>query len=269
MKTRKRILSVIMAVAMVASMMFAMTANTYAATDAGTIDVYVTVERTLLGNQDPILAPTKVTVPEGSTVMDVLDQLKKDVAGFDFTSTGSVANDDAYVRGFKVPSHGVFNYMTDYEFLNDYIAELGEEYTDMYFEYGQTPSATDLYLEAGDYNMLGGWIVTANDKIVWDDESTKENEAYPTVSSIIRENNTVLRFEYSLALTKDCGYEGWSLLTMSDLEPGFYVAADKTELVKQMANCADKTSAAYANGMEVLKKMKATDAEVKRAVDLF
>lgn len=269
MTKKRRILSVIMAVALVASMMFAMTANTYATTDEGTINVYVTVERTLLGNQDPILAPTKVTVPEGSTVMDVLNKLKTDISGFDFTSTGSVEEDTAYVKGFKVASHGSFDYTTDYEFLADYIAEIGEDATDMYFEYGTIPSASDLYLEAGDYNMLGGWIVTANDKIVWDDETTKENEAYPTASAVIRADNTVLRFEYSMALTKDCGYKGWSLLTMSDLEPGFYAAADKSALVRKMADCTNKTSAAYVNGMSVLKKMKATNAEVSSAVNMF
>lgn len=43
MTKKRRILSVIMAVALVASMMFAMTANTYAATDAGTANItYVT-----------------------------------------------------------------------------------------------------------------------------------------------------------------------------------------------------------------------------------
>lgn len=233
-----------------------------------TIDVYVTVERTLLGNQDPILAPTKVTVPEGSTVMDVLDQLKKEVAGFDFTSTGSVADDTAYVKGFKVPSHGAFNYKTDYEFLSDYIAELGEENIDMYFDYSQTPSVTDLYLEVGDYNILGDWIVTANNKIKWGNK-TDGTPAASFTHSTIENNNTVLRFEYSLAMGRDCGYQGWSLSTLTDMELGFYVAVDKSELVKQMANCADKTSAAYVNGMGILKKMKATNAEVKKAVALF
>ena len=63
----------------------------FAANDTGTIDVYITVERTLVGNADPILEPTKVTVPAGSTIFDVLEELEAD-GDIDFTSTGSTGN---------------------------------------------------------------------------------------------------------------------------------------------------------------------------------
>ena len=59
----RRILIVAAAVVMV----LGMSSVSFAANDTGTIDVYITVERTLVGNADPILEPTKVTVPAGST----------------------------------------------------------------------------------------------------------------------------------------------------------------------------------------------------------
>ena len=70
-----------------------------------------------------MLAPTKVVVPTGSTVMDVLNKLKTQVEGFDFTSSGSVAEDTAYIKGFKVPSHAAFNYHS-YIFYDEYYEEL-------------------------------------------------------------------------------------------------------------------------------------------------
>mgnify|MGYP005974150357 CR=1 FL=1 len=185
-RTMKKGLAIVLALVMV----FAMTATAFAETNSN-ITVYVTVERTLLSNQDPVLAPTKVVVPTGSTVMDVLNKLKTQVEGFDFTSSGSVAEDTAYIKGFKVPSHAAFNYHS-YIFYDEYYEELEEDddYMAMYFEdYAQFPAATDLFLEAGDYCMLGGWIVSANNQIIWDDTTTTAvNEAYPTASSVIRED---------------------------------------------------------------------------------
>ena len=264
-RTMKKGLAIVLALVMV----FAMTATAFAETNSN-ITVYVTVERTLLSNQDPVLAPTKVVVPTGSTVMDVLNKLKTQVEGFDFTSSGSVAEDTAYIKGFKVPSHAAFNYHS-YIFYDEYYEELekDDDYMAMYFEdYAQFPAATDLFLEAGDYCMLGGWIVSANNQIIWDDTTTTAvNEAYPTASSVIREDNTVLRFEYSLALARDCGYDGWNLMNPNAQADAFYNAADKSELVRKMAE--NPNSSAYAAGMTTLKNMVATQSAVNNAVALF
>lgn len=68
MKTRKRILSVIMAVAMVASMMFAMTANTYAATDEGYVTVSV-VQNNFNESGEYVGGGNAVTI-DGKTIVD-------------------------------------------------------------------------------------------------------------------------------------------------------------------------------------------------------
>lgn len=72
MTKKRRILSVIMAVALVASMMFAMTANTYAATDAGsaTIDFYIYDE-----DADTSWNVDHVTVDAGQSVYAALNDL--------------------------------------------------------------------------------------------------------------------------------------------------------------------------------------------------
>lgn len=72
MKTRKRILSVIMAVALVASMMFAMTANTFAATDAGsaTLNIYIVDESTGTGT-----CVDTMSVAAGQSVFDAVNAL--------------------------------------------------------------------------------------------------------------------------------------------------------------------------------------------------
>ena len=265
-KQMKKGLEIVLALVMV----FAMTATAFAQTTDDNITVYVTVERTLVGNQSLILEPTAVTVPVGTSVLGVLDALKSSVSGFDYTYSGTVAAGTAYVKGFKVASHGSFNYLTDYEFWNQYdtaASGMGS----VYFEYGTTPSSSDLFLEAGDYNMLGGWIVSANNTITWDDTDTTENEAYPTASTILTsaDNGLVLRFEYSFALARDAGYTGFSLLDLTTLESPFYTAANKSELIKEMANCTDKTSTAYTNGRSVLMDMDATQSAVNSAVQQF
>ena len=262
----KKGLAIVLALVMV----FAMTATAFAETTDGNITVYVTVERTLIGNQTPILQPMAVTVPIGTSVLGVLDAVKSEVSGFDYTYSGTVADKTAYVKGFKVPSHTSFNYLTDYEFWNAYNEAAGGM-GDVYFEYGTIPSSSDSFLEAGDYNMLGGWIVSANNNITWDDTATEENEAYPTASTILTadDNGLVLRFEYSFALARDAGYRGFSLLDMETSEPAFYAAANKTTLVRNMANCADKTSAAYVNGLGVLMDMDAAQSTVDEAAQRF
>lgn len=63
MTKKRRILSVIMAVALVASMMFAMTANTYAATDAGNI----TVNFVFLQEGDDLGLGGSITIPANHT----------------------------------------------------------------------------------------------------------------------------------------------------------------------------------------------------------
>ncbi len=248
-------------------MVFAMSTNAFAEQgDRTNVDVYLTVERTLLSNQNPILEPIKVTVPAGSTVIDVLTKVKTDLGAstFDFGYTGNTANGTAYVTKFKVPSHAPFNYLTDYEFWTQYDAA-ANGMGNVYFDYGQIPGSSDFWLEQSDYNMLGGWIVSANDVITWDDPATSNtNEAYPTASTVVQ-NNQVFRFHYSMALARDCGFTGWSLLTLQDLEPPFYTKADKTILVRNMANHVNKTSSAYLNALAVLKDMDATQQSVNAA----
>ena len=265
-RTMKKGLAIVLALVMV----FAMTATAFAETTDGNITVYVTVERTLVGNQMPILQPTAVTVPVGTSVLGVLSALKSSVNGFDYTYSGNVSDKTAYVKGFKVSSHGAFNYLTDYEFWTQYNAAAGGM-GNVYFEYGNTPTSGDLFLEAEDYNMLGGWIVSANNNIVWDNTATEENEAYPTASTILTANDDglVLRFEYSFALARDAGYQGFSLLDLTTLESAFYTAADKTTLVRNMANCTNKTSATYTNGLNVLMDMDATQSAVNAAAQQF
>lgn len=81
MTKKRRILSVIMAVALVASMMFAMTANTYAA-DAGSVSVSITTgnfdtDGNYTGNGSPL---TTITVPltDRQITLDELDAYVND-----------------------------------------------------------------------------------------------------------------------------------------------------------------------------------------------
>lgn len=229
--------------------------------DETDVDVYLTVERTLLGGQAPILAPTKVTVPEGSDVLEVL-QAAQTQSLLDFTYIGSPGSE--YVRSFKVTSHGAFDPFIDYAYYDEFDAAAGGM-GDIYLEYGTTPQ--NLFLTEGNYCMLGGWIVSLNDVIEWDDGSTPENEAMPTMATVVNPGD-VLRFQYSLALARDAGFEGWSLLTLHDLAPAFYTRADKSELVRVMADYGT-SDPAYAGAMSVLMDMEATPAEVAAAVNAF
>ena len=76
-----------------------------------------------------------------------------------------------------------------------------------------------------------------------------------------------MRWQYSFALARDCGYTGWDLLTLSDLEPGFYSAAVKSDLIKKMAD--NPTSESYANAMLALKDMDANQDTVDNIVNTY
>lgn len=244
---------------------------------ADDIDVYVTVERTLIKNQDPILEPYRITVSDDSTVVDILDAIKEELKvgndyPFNYTLTGSVANNTAYVKGFKVTGHpNTFNHLYDYEFDDDFDDACygdGDIFWDSFA--CNNPPLSSTMLQHGDYNFWGGWIVSANNEIVWDDESTENiDEAYPTAYKPVAQDDTVLRFEYSCALARDCGYDGWSLLTGNDPDDAFYTASDKSALIRAMANCTNKNSAAYTNGLVVLKNMTVSQATVNAAVNQF
>ncbi|MBR3147122.1 MAG: hypothetical protein IKF54_03150 [Eubacterium sp.] len=239
---------------------------------ADNINVYVTVERTLIANQDPILEPYKVTVPSGSTVVDILNQVRTNLGSsvFDYTMTGSVANGTAYIRGFKVSGHPDFYYEDDYEFVDEY-NDACPMFEDFYWDpdYCNNPPLSNSWLQHGDFNFWGGWIVSANNTITWDENATSIDESYPNASSQITQDNTVLRFEYTCALARDCGYDGWDLLMPDTQAEAFYTAADKSALVRAMANETNKTGAAYLNGLAVLKNMTASQSTVNAAVNMF
>jgi len=241
------------------AMVFSMTSMALADTENGTINVYLSVERSLLGGQDPSLAPVKIVVPLDSDgeadVIDLLNAAKTQVSGFNYTGSAS------YITGFTVPSHATIDVTTDYPYY-DNVSDAGGDYI---FDFGETPSAGDPYLSERDYSYFGGWMFSLNNTLTWDDMDTQENEAYPMLDTVL-EDNDVVRFEYSLALGADIGYEGWDLLTLSDLVDPYFTRYSKSGLIRAMAD-AGSSHTGYAAAMSVLKDSEATAIEIQNAID--
>lgn len=134
MKTRKRILSVIMAVAMVASMMFAMTANTYAATD--NVNANITLRLYYEGVSEPADFDSAVLdVAEGTTIYDVI------TSEFGYYDPEWTTGTDPY------------NGQTT-KYLKTF--KLGEEAKNVSYVYREDGSG---------WSIDWGWIYTVNDKM--------------------------------------------------------------------------------------------------------
>ncbi len=172
MTKKRRILSVIMAVVMAASMMFAMTANTYAATDENiTVTVkfdtrsydlnakMVKTDGETLVSDSPVVEYT-VTVPAGSTALDAVEKAAGD-NGFE-VETKSFGETNVAITDIGNVGE---NHLTVAQLENSFIRlGTGENaYNVSGWIYGITPVGSTEFFPSNymnDYTLSDGMVVS-------------------------------------------------------------------------------------------------------------
>ena len=249
----KKITSMICAIALALTLVFA-PVNANAATAKS---VYFTVEKLTIG-QGLLVQPMKVEIKDGDTVQTVFEKAMKD-AGYEYTADNSYG---FYLTGIKKADSGKIDIPKQISDMPDYVSSYewdGQTYSTTY----KAPSnehndgnanAPDLNQYA--YNAMAGWMFMVNNK------GTAEGADKTLVN-----DGDVIRLHFSVF--------GWG----DDVGIGFSDSnlklANKDELVKKIANVKDDqvymsiaaAKKAYEDGVKVLEKFDATDAEVSTATN--
>lgn len=244
----KRIISMICVFAL-AITMSVMPVNTQAATAKS---VYFTVETITIG-QGLFVQPTKVEIKDGDTIKTVFEKVMKDT-GNEFVADTSWS---WYLTTIKKADNGKLNIPAAISKMTPYEDTFNNKTINPPSNDNNTGNANLPDLAAGAYNEMSGWMFMLNNK------STSEGADQVKVN-----DGDTIRLQYSVfGYGADVGM-GWDPTTNAKL-------ANKDSLIKKVADVKnDKefmsiTAAkkAYDNGIKVLEKYDAADAEVKGAVD--
>ena len=241
----KRIISMI-CVFVLALSVNVMPVNTQAAVAKA---AYITVEKLTIG-QGFIVEPTKVEIKDGDTVKTVFEKvMKANNLSFKLSQYGYYLSSILNVDTHQVDIPKTLSSMEDYNSQwGNFTAPSNDN---------NTGNADD-DLDEKDYSEMSGWMYFVNNKL--------SNEAADTV---LVNNQDVIRFQFSLyGYGADLGASfGDDVITPAKL-------ANKDALIKKIADVKDTkdfTTIAAAkkilsDGMAVLEKYDATDAEVKTAL---
>ena len=248
----KKIISMITAIALALTLVF-VPVNAQAATAKS---AYITVEKLTIG-QGLLVQPTKAEIKDGDTLQTVFEKVMKD-AGYETVVDTQYGY---YLTGIKNADSGKIDIPKKISDMPDYVSSYEWE--------GQTFSTTyvapsnennDGTLRAPDlnqyaYNGMSGWMFMVNNK-----------GAAEGADKLLVNDGDVIRLHFSVF--------GWG----DDVGIGFSDSnlklANKDELVKKIANVKDDQTfmsiaaakKAYEDGVKVLEKYDATDAEVATAV---
>lgn len=226
--------------------------STFNSVQAADKTVYVDVEKNVMG-QAPILQPKAVILDDSKTIYDATkNAVSSD--NIDGNTSGS------YIKAFKDTAS--FNY-AKYK----YAKQLPAIVTDTTTAYNQKIVSDPNWLREKEYNGISGWMFTVNNTD--HDSSYNYYTAATPISSL--PNGAVIRWEFSMACGCDLGNAGWmpdGTVTngyynwnTSSTAP-FFTRADKTTLIKAMANHSDKTDSSYTNALNDLKNLTIQQAAV-------
>ena len=251
----KRILSIVCAIALALSIVV-MPANTQAAA-AKAQSVYFTAEKLTIG-QGFLIEPTKVEIKDGDTVQSVFEKVMKD-NGIEY---GASTQYGFYLQGINNADSGKIDIPKQISAMPDYVSSYewdGQTYTTTY----KAPSnevndgnANFPHLYEKAYNAMAGWMFMLNNASM----------AEGADKTLVKDGD-VIRLHFSVF--------GWG----NDVGIGFtednMKLANKDALIKKVAEVkADKdfmsvaaAKKAYEDGLKVLAKYDATDAEVKTATE--
>lgn len=244
----KRILSIVCAIALALTLVV-MPANTQAATAKS---VYFTVEKLTIG-QGLIVQPTKVEIKDGDTIQNVFEKVMKDT-GNEFVADTSWG---WYLTTIKKADNGKLNIPAAISKMAPYEDTFNHKTINPPSNDNNTGNANLPDLAAGAYNETSGWMFMLNNKGI----SEGANKVKVSDGDTIRLHFSVFAYGADVGI-------GWDPSTNAKL-------ADKDALIKKVADVKnDKefmsiaaAKKAYDNGIKVLEKYDAADAEVKGAVD--
>lgn len=242
-KLTKRLLSVVMALAMILS---TMTVTFAQGTD--TIQVTMTIERLTIG-QGFLVEPVTVEVNEGASVQDVLEKVAAE-------KNLTLDMPGGYLNAISYADTGVVNIPQSIQDMPSIDVDYGE-YGKYHYDAPTNSSTNSLFednqkLGTGSYGELAGWMYSLNNS-----ESSNGMDAQPV------SDGDVVRIQFSVyAAGADLGFTSW----YDNIESA--KLANKDRLIQQVA-CVDAEGAykdARAEAVEVLENYDAMQEEVDDAL---
>lgn len=239
----KRLLSVVMALAMILS---TMTVTFAQGTD--TIQVTMTIERLTIG-QGFLVEPVTVEVNEGASVQDVLEKVAAE-------KNLTLDMPGGYLNAISYADTGVINIPQSIQDMPSIDVDYGE-YGKYHYDAPTNSSTNSLFednqkLGTGSYGELAGWMYSLNNS-----ESSNGMDAQPV------SDGDVVRIQFSVyAAGADLGFTSW----YDNIESA--KLANKDRLIQQVA-CVDAEGAykdARAEAVEVLENYDAMQEEVDDAL---
>ncbi|MCR5430041.1 MAG: DUF4430 domain-containing protein [Eubacterium sp.] len=255
----KRILSIVCAIALALSL-FAMPVNTQAAT-AKAKTAYFTVEKISIG-QGLLVQPTKVELGDKDTVADVFVKVAK-ANNIEFEAGDLSDISKFYLTNIKKADNGKLNIPEAISKMPQYDYDWGGGFSGTYYAPSNEKNDGNSALpDLGSYayNGMAGWMFGSNNKALSDG-----------AGSVLVNDGDVIRCKFSVfgyGADVGIGYEGDGA-TYPNTK-----LASKDALIKKLADVKDNkefmsvTAAkkAYEDGLKVLEKYGATEAEIKTAI---
>lgn len=218
--------------------------------------VYVDVEKDVLG-QAPILQPVKVTIndPSTTTIIDATKQAIGDVNGNKVNVVSSQYGN--YVTGFADTGHNSVSVSNI-----AYYSNLHDADSFIFDSHGNQSVVTDQnWLKEKEYDGVSGWMFTVNNS----DNNAGAYYDGDTKISALPADNSVIRWEFSAAVGSDIGLNDAYLPTQLNSLQNYdwsnktaffqkcFNRSDKSTLIRNMADCTDKTSSTYTYDLSQLE----------------
>ena len=243
----KRILSVVLALAMVLSTMTITFAD-----EAKVVKVTVTIERFTIG-QGFLVEPVTVEVNEGASAKDVLVKVAEEKG---LTMDAPTTDYGFYINTISYADTGVVNIPQQILSMPSIDVDYGEGKV-YHYDAPTNDSTNGLFednqkLGSGSYSEMSGWMYSINNK-----ESANGMDAQPVV------DGDVIRVQFSVyAGGADLGFTSY----YDNIES--VKLADKDKLIKQVASvdAEGEKKEARAAAVKVLEKYDATQEEVDNAL---
>lgn len=226
--------------------------------------VYVDVEKNILG-QAPILQPVKVEISSDEAGEKIWYATAK--AALENNIDVRLDKSGTYVEAFSDTSDTQAEFKNNYKF-KEKIPAICFDATKAYMQ----PIVIDSdYLSEKEYNGMSGWMFTVNNT-----DKDNDQKFYTADTSLDKvPDGATIRWEFSAADgcdlgisnylpdgTVSYGYYNWK--NTKDA-PFFSGRADKTALIRAMANHSDKADAAYTKALTVLQTLESTQEQVNGA----
>ncbi|MCL2300125.1 MAG: hypothetical protein FWC27_08290 [Firmicutes bacterium] len=241
MKT-KRFFSILLALCLAAGMAFTagVSANALAVVPAGYVTI--SVDANVLGTGAGVLyGPALVPFYAGESLMNITDRFLAD------NCDGSVTAYGFFLNGVKLPRNitvAVPSVISDA--VPDFTAAGGH-------------TQAGEFLASGDFAGWAGWMYTLGNETLYDG-----------ADAVAAADGAVLRWQYSLAVGNDLGFEDWmgspGLIPLTDRDALAVAAAQVNSAPNKAQLLADApTLAAYNTAMGILSDLLAAQTDIDTA----